>query len=262
MLKTNQKILIGIVVLAIIAGAAGIYYFSRIGIMPRDVRFLTGTEKIIFYENGKQKSIDAESQEGAKIIDLLSLKLQKLNLQAKCVFSEENVKGIKQKDKVVELIFKEPLNITISQRIELGDRDYIAANEKGYRVLENLKSAIFVLEDNLDEWTGGHILVASERKNRDERCSWKVTEEDSEKYEALSLKWSMIAGYEFDEEQGCIPVGGSNYVEGVVPFKTKDDCEMACGRMWSCWAIKQKYSNELDKSWIEELNELISLIGL
>lgn len=32
---------------------------------------------------------------------------------------------------------------------------------------------------------------------------------------------------EFDEERGCIPVGGFKYVDDVVPFKTKDECESA-----------------------------------
>jgi len=63
---------------------------------------------------------------------------------------------------------------------------------------------------------------------RNERCSWKVTEEDREKYPDLGPQWSMIAGFQFDEERGCVPVGGFKYVEDVVPFKTKDECESAC----------------------------------
>ncbi len=63
---------------------------------------------------------------------------------------------------------------------------------------------------------------------QNERCSWKVTEEDREKYADLGPQWSMIAGFEFDEERGCIPVGGFKYIEDVVPFKTKDDCESTC----------------------------------
>ena len=64
--------------------------------------------------------------------------------------------------------------------------------------------------------------------SQDERCSWKVTDEDIEKYAELGPIWSMIAGFEFDEKQGCIPIGGSKYVEGVVPFKTKEECESIC----------------------------------
>jgi hypothetical protein len=133
---------------------------------------------------------------------------------------------------------------------------YHIPDEKGYRILKNVETALFILEDNLDEGLEAHILVGSERKDRDERCSWKVTEKDREKYKELGPIWSMIAGYEFDEERGCIPVGGSKYVKDVVPFKTKEECELACGKMWSCWTI-EKGDEGLDKGWIDEVDELL-----
>ncbi len=73
---------------------------------------------------------------------------------------------------------------------------------------------------------GISLFILNEPRN--ERCFWKVTEEDKEKYADLGPQWSMIAGFEFDKERGCIPVGGFKYVEDVVPFKTKDECESAC----------------------------------
>ena len=187
----------------------------------------------------------------------LLLTLQRLNLQATCIFSQERIQEIKQKDEVVELIFKQPMDIAIAQWVEPEERSHIPTYEDGYRILENVKTVLFILEDNLGEGLEGHILVGSERKDRDERCSWKVTEEDKEKYKELGPIWSMSAGYEFDEERGCIPVGGSKYIKDVVPFKTKEECELACGRMWSCWAI-EKGDEGLDKGWIEEINEIIS----
>ena len=217
-------------------------------------------EEIVLLENGKKEPIDPKSEEGTEIASLLTCKLHELNLQATCVFSEEGAQYIKRNHKVMEIVFKEPTDITISQWVEPEEGYLIPVDEKGYRILEKVKTAIFLLEDV--KGGGGleaHILVGSERKDRDERCSWKVTEEDREKYKELGPIWSMIAGYEFDEERGCIPVGGSKYIEDVVPFKTKEECELACGRMWSCWAIQQEGSNELDKSWIKQIEKTLTL---
>ncbi len=72
-------------------------------------------EKIVFYENGEQEIIDPKSEEGKEMVSLLTRKLHELNLQATCVFSEEDIREIKQKDRVAELIFKKPVDITISQ---------------------------------------------------------------------------------------------------------------------------------------------------
>jgi len=213
-------------------------------------------EEIVLLENGKQKTIDPKSEEGIGLASLLTRKLHELNLQARCVFSEEDIRGIKQKDRVSELVFMNPIDIRISQLVEPEERYHIP-DEKGYRILKNVETALFILEDNLDEGLEAHILVGSERKDRDERCSWNVTEEDREKYKELGPIWSMIAGYEFDEERGCIPVGGSKYVKDVVPFKTKEECELACGKMWSCWTI-EKGDEGLDEGWIDDVNKIIS----
>lgn len=103
----------------------------------------------------------------------------------------EGIRDIKERDKVTEMRFREPENITISQWIEPRDRDHIKT-ENGYRILENVKSALFILEDNLGEGLEAHILVGS--------------------------------GTEF----------------------------------WSCWAIQQEGSNELDKTWINEINRILA----
>ena len=208
-------------------------------------------EKIAVWQNGEEKIIDPESSEYNEIGDILIQTLHKLDLQAVCAFTEERVhQEIKRNDKVVGIIFKQADDFPIRQWIEPEGR---------YNVLKNVKSAIFILEDNLGEGLEGFILVGSERKDRDERCSWKVTEKDREKYKELGPIWSMIAGYEFDEERGCIPVGGSKYIKDVVPFKTKEECELACGRMWSCWAIQQEGSRELDKTWIKQIEKTLTL---
>ena len=41
------------------------------------------------------------------------------------------------------------MDITISQWVEPEERYHIPTDEKGYRILENVKTAMFILEDNL-----------------------------------------------------------------------------------------------------------------
>jgi len=131
-------------------------------------------EKIIFYENGKQQIIDLKSEDGKGIASLLTRKLHELNLQATCVFGEEDIEEIKHKDRVAELIFKRPLDITISQWIEPEERYHIPVDEKGYRILENVISALFILEDNLDEGLESHILVGHEVEGRIGYSCWAI----------------------------------------------------------------------------------------
>ncbi|MBE0516065.1 MAG: hypothetical protein IBX41_01565 [Methanophagales archaeon] len=217
-------------------------------------------EEIVFYESGRdlpyfrQELIDPKSEEGIGIASLLTRKLHELNLQAKCVLSEEDIQEIKQNDRAAELIFKKPIDITTSQWVEPEERYHIPVDEKGYRILENVKTALFILEDNQDRGLEGHILVGSERKERDEKCSWEITQEDIEKLGPCEGS----VGYVFSDEYGCSAVFGCYYDSEIVPFKTKDECEFACGRMWGCWAIQQKDSNELDKNWIEGINRILA----
>ncbi|PIQ92079.1 MAG: hypothetical protein COV69_03725, partial [Parcubacteria group bacterium CG11_big_fil_rev_8_21_14_0_20_39_14] len=56
---------------------------------------------------------------------------------------------------------------------------------------------------------------------------------------------------------GCYKVEGCRHIPEIT-FGGKEECELACSnRMWSCWAIKQEDSQELDKSWIEEINKIL-----
>ena len=99
---------------------------------------------------------------------------------------------MKEKNKIMELVFKEPTDITISQWIEPEERSHIAVDENSYRILEDVGDALFILEDNLDEGLEAHILIGQGTER---------------------------AGY-------------------------------------SCWAIKQEDSNELNKTWIGEIEKL------
>ncbi len=117
--------------------------------------------RISLWQNGEEQVIDPleNPKQYVQIGDLLIQTLYKLNLQARCAFSQEGIDEIKQKDTVIELIFVEPVDITISQFIEQEERHHITTDGNGYRILERVKSAIFILEDNLEEGLEAHVLV-------------------------------------------------------------------------------------------------------
>ena len=144
-------------------------------------------KQINLYGNGKIKSLN-EIEGSADV--LLSI-LQKLNLQARCVFFEDRINQLKQNGKIVELVFKKPVNITISQWIEPEERSHIP-NANGCRILTSVKSIVFVLEGDMK----GNILIGRE---------WK---------------------------------------EGI---------------SYGCWAIKKPLSNEIDKTWIDKINQAIGM---
>ena len=218
-------------------------------------------KKIIIYDS-KQKGFATvfntpiKSEEGIGLASLLTRKLHELNLQATCVFSEEDIYEIIHKDRVAELIFKEPIDITISQWVEPEERYHIPIEEKGYRILENVKTALFILEDRQDEGLEAYILVGAEREDKDEKCSWEITQEDLEKLGPCEGS----VGYIFSEEYGCSTLFGCEFDPEIVPFKTQGECELACGRMWSCWAIniKEEGKPELDKTWIDGINKILT----
>ena len=131
-------------------------------------------EKIIFYEKGKQRVMDTKSEAGIGIATLLTRKLHELNLQATCVFGGQDIIEIKQHDKVAELIFKKPVDITISQWVEPEERYHIPIDERGNRILENVETALFILEDNLDEGLEAHILVGYKVEGRIYYSCWAI----------------------------------------------------------------------------------------
>lgn len=136
-------------------------------------------EKIVLFENGKKEVIDPESEKGKGIASLLTRKLHELNLQAKCVFNKEDIQEIEQKDRSIKIFFKKPIDITISKWTEPEERYHIPVDEKGYRILENVETAIFILEDNLGQGLEAHILVGYEVEGKIGYCCWAIQREGS-----------------------------------------------------------------------------------
>ncbi len=265
---TPKFVALGIVCLLVGVGISllGYHYLRSTGMKPPEKNptklievELTKkmVDKIILLENGKKGQININSEEGLGIASTLTRKLHELNLQSTCVFSEEDIQEIEQKDRSLMLFFKKPIDITISQWVEPEERYHIPVDEKGYRILEDVKTALFILEDRQNEGLEAHILVGSEREDKDEKCYWKINQEDLKKLGPCEGS----VGYIFSEEHGCSYVFGCHYDPEIVPFKTRGECELACGRMWSCWAIniKEEGSNEIDKSWIDGINKILTL---
>lgn len=161
--KNWKPTIIALITICLLGGAGisllGYHYFSKPkpAIPPSDWQSKIKptkemVEKIVFYENGKQSVVDLKSQDGKGITSLLTRKLQELNLQAKCFFSEERIQEIKQKDKVVELVLKTPIDLNTSQWVEPEERYH-------NKILENTKNALFILEDNQERGLAAHILV-------------------------------------------------------------------------------------------------------
>lgn len=129
-------------------------------------------KKISLWQNGEEQVIDPlqNPKEYIQVGDLLIETLHKLNLQAVCVFAHETVEEeIKQRDEVVELVFKEPVDITISQLVQPDKA----------RILENIKAVVFILQDNLGQGLQAHVLIGSEYQGKIGYGCWVIQEEGS-----------------------------------------------------------------------------------
>jgi hypothetical protein len=192
MLKT--KILLAI----LIFGLVGIglvfahHYFLTRNYLTVSPQFLwmSKVKDVSLWQNGGPVSLN--SLEG--FLGKLATILEKINLQAKCVFFEERINQLKENGKVVEMDFNSPVDIRISQWIEPEERNRIKTNNQGFRILKNVEKVIFVLKGDLE----GNILIGR--------------------------KW-----------QGKVSYG--------------------------CWAIRKAKSDEIDKSWIDEIEKQIGRVA-
>ncbi len=194
----NKKIIFWIIIVVLISMASLIVWqnYHR-PVITNEISESSAEEMVgnlVLYANGRWGAIYEGDEKGMKIASLLIRKLRELNLQAKCVISEKDLQGMKEKNKILELVFKRPVDITISQWIDPEDRSYIPVDEKGYRILEDVGTTLFILKDNSNKGLEANILIG----------------------------------------QGTIVRVG-----------------------YGCWAIKQEGSDELDKTWIQEIETLL-----
>ncbi len=146
-------------------------------------------EKIILYNYGKEEVIDPKTDTGIEIANFLIQKLRSMDMQTISNFSEEKVHGMKQKDRIIEIVFSDQVAIPTPIIIPVPPGVWL----EFYNVtIYNVTHALFILEDNLNESLKANIVV-------DTVC------------------------------------------EGE--------------RRYECWAICKEGTYEINKSWIDEINE-------
>lgn len=189
-------------------------------------------KKISLWQYGEEQVIDPLENPKRYIQtgDLLVESLHKLNLQARCAFSQERIDEIKQKDTVVELIFRDPVDITISQFIEPEDRHHIATDEDGYRILEKVKSTIFVLEDNLNEGLWALVLVGSEYEGKIGYGCWAIQQEGSNELDTSWL-YEIASACELEIET---PSPGEDEMVEIHRVSQEESQEIARNYLLNC----------------------------
>jgi len=126
-------------------------------------------EELGIYLSGEKEVHKPQADEIVEITGLLLGILPELNLQAMCLFRDADVARMREEGDSLELVFAQPVDMTITQRIEENDRDHIPTDERGYRVLR-LKRALFVLGGEM----AGHVLIRGE--GQDWGC-WAIERE-------------------------------------------------------------------------------------
>ena len=211
---------IGLVLMALLITASGCAMSTaNPGGDESNIPIISRVEQINLYQDGEVSSLN--ELEG--ISGVLLTTLQELDLQARCAFSQERIDEIKQKDTVVELIFREPVDITIPQFIEEEERHHIATDENGYRILEKVKTAIFILEDKLNEGLWAHVLVGSEQEGRIGYGCWAIKQEESNKLDT-SWVYEIASACELEIEA---PSPGEDELETITRVSQEESEEIA-----------------------------------
>jgi len=150
----KKRILFGILVTALVmVGYGSIDYLNKSPIVIKAEQAEVTVEKIAFWQNGEERNIDPKSREYIDTEKELVSTLEELNLQAEGVFSEERMQKIKRNNRAVEIVFKKA---------------------DDFQALKNVKTAIFVLEDNLNEGLEGRVLVGHEIEGNLSYSCWAI----------------------------------------------------------------------------------------
>jgi hypothetical protein len=151
-----EKTCLTVVCFLVGAGIAlsGCHLFYKQDVIPDTEidKTIEMVEKVIYYENGEQRIIDTKSEGGLKIASLLARTLHRINAVQECMWTEEQVQEMREKDKCIELIFQNPTDVKISRWTETVD------GEK-YQVLNDIRHPLFILKDSSYECEEATILV-------------------------------------------------------------------------------------------------------
>lgn len=210
------------------------------------------TERVFLWENGESKFVAGEN---SSLSNFLLKTLHRVDIQAKCVFEEERVQRMKKNNRILEMSFRFPENITISQQIG-PNHGFIPTNESGYRILENVSDALFILEDNLNEELDGHILVSYEEVKAEGTTNyacWAVSEEGSKDIDKTwidEINSNLVA---------IAPVNSSITMTGMLTVIADEDCGIpeGCGPKYKLWDSRIRNFIPLLGNFKKEESELI-----
>ena len=174
------RVILSILALLLLASCEGTSGPGPASISADDV------EKMVLYSlDGGQEVIDGNDRRFAGVLKGLLATLTRFNLQAGCVFSEDQIATLEQEERVIELALVGLRRLTIGQQIPKDERDLIATDRRGFRVLE-VKSALFALSGEYR----GHLFLSSEgepptwgcwaaERKKQIDASWVQTVEDA-----------------------------------------------------------------------------------
>lgn len=145
---------------------------------PVALEDLDNVERVTVYSSGSEEVIQGADKRFSELVQQFLATLPRLNLQAECVFSEDEISALKQKERLVELVFKAVERITIGQQIPEEYRDRILTDERGFRVLE-VKAALFVLAGDYR----GQIFLLSDSQSPAWGC-WAI-----ERQREIDTQW-------------------------------------------------------------------------
>lgn len=207
---------------------------------------------VYLWENGTGKFV---ADENSSLSNFLLKTLHRVDLQAKCVFEEERIQRMKKNNRILEMSLRYPENITIIQQIG-PNHSFIPTNDSGYRILENVSDALFILEDNLNEELKGHMLVSYEEvkvEGTTNYACWAIKEEASKE---IDKTW-------IDEINSILlaiaPANSSITLKGMLTVVTGDDCGIheGCGPKYKLWDSHIRNFIPLLGSFKKEDSELI-----
>ncbi len=207
---------------------------------------------VYLWENGTSKFV---ADKNSSLSNFLLKTLHRVDIQAKCIFDEERIQRMKKNDTILEMMFTFPENITINQQIG-SNHSFIPTNDSGYRILENVSDALFILEDNLNEELKGHILVSYEEvkvEGTTNYACWAVREEGSKD---IDKTW-------IDEINSILvaiaPVNSSITMTGMLTVIADEGCNIpeGCGPKYKLWDSHIRNFIPLLGSFKKEDSELI-----
>jgi len=131
---------------------------------------------VFLWEKGSSEFIATTR---SPLSEALSEILNKLNKEIACEINDNGINEILENGNVIELKIRHGDSITIGQLVSQELRDHLKSNEAGYRIVENVRAAFFILSDSSEAELKAHVILRSwnqEAYGHDWSC-WIIQEE-------------------------------------------------------------------------------------